>query len=120
MTPGETVTEFIRRVEAKDFAGAAALLADDVHYDNVPLEPKFDGRDAVQSALEGFLSPSPEIVWTVHRQTESGSTVMNERTDRFEMGGVRLEIPVAGVWEVDDTGHIKLWRDYFDLAALNP
>lgn len=118
MTPGDTVTEFIRRVEAKDFAAAGELLADDVHYDNVPLDPKFNGRAEVVAVLEGFLGASPEVAWTVHRQTEGAGVVMNERTDRFEMGGARLEIPVVGVWEVDDNGRITLWRDYFDRSAI--
>jgi limonene-1,2-epoxide hydrolase len=118
MTPGEVVTEFIQRVEAKDFAGAGELLAEDVHYDNVPLTPKFNGRAEVVAVLEGFLGASPEVAWSVHRQTETGRVVMNERTDRFEMGGNRLEIPVVGVWEVADDGRITLWRDYFDRSAI--
>jgi limonene-1,2-epoxide hydrolase len=42
---------------------------------------------------------------------------MNERLDRFEMGGRWVEIAVAGVWEVAG-GRITLWRDYFDLAMF--
>jgi limonene-1,2-epoxide hydrolase len=30
----------------------------------------------------------------------------------------RAEIPVAGMFELDDAGKIKVWRDYFDLATL--
>jgi limonene-1,2-epoxide hydrolase len=44
--------------------------------------------------------------------------VMNERTDRFQMGDRWIEIPVAGVWELRD-GQIALWRDYFDMGQFN-
>jgi limonene-1,2-epoxide hydrolase len=43
--------------------------------------------------------------------------VMNERTDRFEMGGRWIELPVAGLFTVQD-GKITLWRDYFDDATF--
>jgi len=42
---------------------------------------------------------------------------MNERTDRFEMGGRWIELPVAGLFTVQD-GKITLWRDYFDDATF--
>jgi limonene-1,2-epoxide hydrolase len=53
----------------------------------------------------------------VHRQLASGPLVMNERTDRFEMHGRWVDLPVAGVFEVHD-GLITLWRDYFDLPTI--
>jgi limonene-1,2-epoxide hydrolase len=118
MTPGETVLEFIRRVELKKFDAASELLALDVHYDNVPMEPKHDGRGVVKDLLENFLGGSPKVEWRVHRQAETAGTVMNERTDCFELGGQWLEIPVAGIWQVGADGLISLWRDYFDMGAL--
>jgi limonene-1,2-epoxide hydrolase len=42
---------------------------------------------------------------------------MNERTDRFEIGGTWVDLPVAGVFELRD-GRIALWRDYFDLPTI--
>jgi limonene-1,2-epoxide hydrolase len=43
---------------------------------------------------------------------------MNERLDCFHMAGKPVEIPVAGIWEVNDEGLITLWRDYFDLTTV--
>ena len=37
--------------------------------------------------------------------------------DRFRIGSGWLELPVAGVFEVNDEGLITLWRDYFDMGA---
>ena len=41
---------------------------------------------------------------------------MNERLDRFQLGGGWVEVPVAGLFVLRD-GRIALWRDYFDLAT---
>ena len=55
------------------------------------------------------------------RQAASGDNnagvVINERVDRFNMGGRWVELPLAGVFEIKN-GKIALWRDYFDLATF--
>jgi limonene-1,2-epoxide hydrolase len=117
MTPGETVTEFLSRVQKLDLPWACELLAPDVHYDNVPMAP-IDGRDAVRDTLQGFMGSATAVEWRVLRQTETANIVMNERLDRFEINGKWLEIPCAGVWEINAEGLISLWRDYFDLKTF--
>jgi limonene-1,2-epoxide hydrolase len=117
VTPDETVTEFIRRIEAKDVDGAFDLCTDDVEYDNVPM-PTAHGKEAAKGFLGPFVAGATAIEWVVHRQTATGDVVMNERTDRFQLGVRWIEIPVAGVWELRD-GKIALWRDYFDLGQFN-
>jgi limonene-1,2-epoxide hydrolase len=118
MSPGEVVNEFIARVGKLDIDGACELLAPDVHYDNVPMEPKHDGRETVREVLRTFMGDSPSVEWKVARQTETGPIVMNERVDNFHMMGKPLAIPVMGVFEVNDEGLITLWRDYFDLGTV--
>jgi limonene-1,2-epoxide hydrolase len=117
VTPDETVTEFIRRIEAKDVDGALALCTDDLEYDNVPM-PTANGKEATRAFLGPFIEGATAVEWIVHRQTAAGDVVMNERTDRFQLGDRWLEIAVAGVWELRD-GKIALWRDYFDLGQFN-
>jgi limonene-1,2-epoxide hydrolase len=46
-----------------------------------------------------------------------GSVVFIERTDRHRLANGWVELPVTGVWEVQD-GRITLWRDYFDVLTL--
>lgn len=117
MTAVETVNEFIRLIDAKDIEGAVALCADDVEYDNVPM-----GKNIGPAAVLEFLMPMvagvDEVKFIVHRQAATGNVVMNERTDRFTKGGVSADIPVAGIFEVDDDGKITLWRDYFDMGSV--
>ncbi|MBA2280332.1 MAG: nuclear transport factor 2 family protein [Acidimicrobiia bacterium] len=117
MNPDETVTEFIRRIVAKDVEGAFELCADHVVYENVPITA-YEGKAAALEFLGGFVAGADELDWPVHRQAATGSVVMNERTDRFRFGEKWVEVKVVGVWEVED-GSIVLWRDYFDMAEMN-
>jgi limonene-1,2-epoxide hydrolase len=112
----EVVGAFIAAVESKDVAGALALVTDDIEYDNVPM-PTAHGREETGAFLEQFGAMADEIQFVVHRQLADGDTVMNERTDRFRVGGRWLEIKVAGVFVVAG-GQISLWRDYFDLQSF--
>ena len=116
MTPSETVDEFIRRVLADDLDGACALTSEDIEYDNVPV-----GKSVGHQAMKDFLAVMAgigEVTFEVHRQVSAGRTVMNERTDRFHVSGRQIDLPVAGVFELDGDGKICLWRDYFDYATF--
>jgi limonene-1,2-epoxide hydrolase len=116
MTPEQIVTTVINALERKDLDAACSLMTDDVEYDNVPIG-KVVGPAAVASTLGPFFGMCGQIEWVVLHQAASGDVVMNERLDRFEMGGRWVELAVAGVWVVRD-GKVALWRDYFDLGAF--
>jgi limonene-1,2-epoxide hydrolase len=116
-TPEEVVDEFIRRVTSDELASALDLVAPDVEYDNVPMGKNI-GPEAMAEFLGQMATGVTEVEWVVHRQVAVGGTVMNERTDRFLIGGTWLDLPVAGVFEVGDDGLITLWRDYFDMATF--
>jgi limonene-1,2-epoxide hydrolase len=117
MDAESTVTEFIRRVVTGDLAAAGELVADDLEYDNVPIG-KNHGREAMVKFLGGMSNGIDEVEFVVHRQTASGNTVMNERSDRFRIGEAWIDLPVAGVFEVGEDGRITLWRDYFDMKMF--
>ena len=111
-----TVTTFIDRLCAKDLDGALALVTDDVEYDNVPMS-KVHGPQGIRDTLAPFLAGCTNVEWVIHHQAATGDVVMNERTDRFEMGGRWIELGVAGLFVLRD-GRIALWRDYFDLPTF--
>ncbi len=117
MSLGAVVDAFISAIERQDVAAAAALLADDVLYDNVPM-PNIIGRDAVAAAMAAFIGPATSVEWPVSRQVVMGNCVVNERVDKFHFTNGSIVMPVCGVWEVNDEGLITLWRDYFDLATF--
>lgn len=111
----EAVNELIAGCVTKDLDRVAAVCADDMEYDNVPMGKVF-GRDEIITRLTPMVERSDEIEWIVHRQVASATTVMNERSDRFLIAGKWVDLPVMGVFEVAD-GKITLWRDYFDLES---
>jgi len=115
MEPEQIVRDFIAAIEAKNVDAAIALLAEDVSYENMPMDP-IVGRQAVAATLDMFLEPASEVDWPILRQVVDGNTVINERLDRFRIGDGWLELPIAGVFEVE-AGLITLWRDYFDMAS---
>ncbi len=116
MTPSEIVIAFIEAIERKDMDAVLALAADDISYENMPLEPVV-GHDGLAATLEAFLGSASEVDWQILSQHEIGSTVVNERLDRFRMGDGWLELPVAGVFHIDSDDKISLWRDYFDMGT---
>jgi limonene-1,2-epoxide hydrolase len=118
--PGELVSRFVDAIVANDLDTACSLISDDIEYDNVPMG-KMIGKDAFRSGLGPFLDSATEIEWVIHHQVETGDlangVVMNERNDRFKVAGGWMDLPVAGLFIVND-GVITLWRDYFDLATF--
>jgi limonene-1,2-epoxide hydrolase len=116
MTPEQTVDEFLRRVLADDLDGACQLASEDIEYDNVPVGKNI-GHQAMKDFL-GVMSGIGEVTFEIHRQVVVGRTVMNERTDRFVLGDRQIDLPVAGLFELDADGKICLWRDYFDYATF--
>jgi len=117
MNPAEVVDEFIRRVTSDDLDGALQLVTSDVEYDNVPVGTNI-GPEAMRTFLVQMMAGIDEVVFAVHRQVATGNTVLNERLDRFRIGDKWLDLPVAGVFEVNDEGLISLWRDYFDMNTF--
>lgn len=117
MDAEEIVNEFIARIVRLDLDAACELVSDDVEYHNVPIG-KVSGPDGIKGVLGAMVGAIDEVEWIIHRQVASGSLVMNERTDRFAKDGKWMDLPVAGVFEVQD-GRITLWRDYFDMNTFN-
>jgi limonene-1,2-epoxide hydrolase len=113
--PGQVVRAFVAAIERKDIDAALELVTDDVVYDNVPAG-SVTGPDGIRSALSRLLGAAERIEWLTRHQVGTGSVVMNERLDRFQLGGRWVEVPVAGLFVLRD-GRIALWRDYFDLAT---
>src|ERR1051325_588045 len=76
------------------------------------------GREAIHEHYKLHLSVVTDCVIEVTALVVSGDTVFTERVDRMKVAGADLELPVAGVFEVDEAGKITAWRDYFDLLTV--
>ena len=106
------VREFCDIWAKRDIDEIVAYFHPDAVYHNMPMEPA-TGHDAIRSVLQTFVPMSSEIEFVMHAIASSGSTVHTERVDVFQIGPNRVELPVAGVFEIRD-GKIAAWRDYFD------
>jgi limonene-1,2-epoxide hydrolase len=113
-TPTEIVREFCAAFEQKDVDTIGRLLADDVVYHNVGMEPAV-GKEASLASIQGFLDMSESLAFAIHRLAADGDTVLTERTDIFTINGVKAPIPVMGTFDLRD-GLIVGWRDYFDMG----
>ncbi len=111
------VNAFMAEFDAEhpDVDALAAYFTDDAVYHNMPMPPA-EGIEAVKAALAG-VSQMTSKGWEVLHSAASGNVVLNERIDRFEIGGANVVVQVCGVFEIRD-GKIARWRDYFDMASF--
>jgi limonene-1,2-epoxide hydrolase len=101
-----------------DLDGIMSYFAEDAVWDNVPMAPA-KGKAAIREMTHGFLKDSSGFAAKILRSAHVGNTVFNERVDTLKMkSGKSADVPVAGVFELDDNGKIILWRDFFDLATF--
>jgi limonene-1,2-epoxide hydrolase len=95
-----------------------SYFAEDAVWDNVPMTPAI-GKAAIREMTNGFLKDTATFGVKVLKSAHEGNVVFNSRIDSITMkNGKKADIPVAGMFELDDAGKIKVWRDYFDLATF--
>ena len=110
-----TVEGFLNALQDADFETIAAVLDDDLVYENVGLSRIRGGHRTVKllRKMDGRVGFEVKI----HRIAADGAAVLTERTDALIFGPLRLQFWVCGVFEVHD-GQITLWRDYFDFFDM--
>ena len=111
----QVVGKFMTAWSRRNLDEIMSFFDDDAVYHNIPMAPA-RGKDAIKGAINTFLPMAKSIEFKVLTTAAAGNLVMNERVDIFDMGGKRIELPVAGVFEIRH-GKIAAWRDYFDLAS---
>jgi limonene-1,2-epoxide hydrolase len=113
--PTAVVQAFLTAFEAMDFDTALEYLAADVEYTNIPIGT-LRGHDGVRQALGPFFAPIHENDFVVKHIAADGPVVFIERLDRHRLDHGWRELPVVGVFEIED-GLIARWREYFDMAT---
>jgi len=114
----DLVTAFIDCWSEKNVDTILDYFAEDAVYTNVPIDPPNRGKAEIRAAIEQFMGMAEAMEFIVHHQSETaGAVVMNERTDRFLVNGKWIELPVMGIFEVQN-GKIRAWRDYFDMGQF--
>ncbi|MGE3773070.1 MAG: limonene-1,2-epoxide hydrolase family protein [Gammaproteobacteria bacterium] len=116
----ELVTRFCQSLLAADMAASCRYLAPDVYYHNMPWDPVV-GHDAVRKVLDPLVHGANCALrrMQVEHTLADGDIVMNARLETWERQGVRVELPVAGLFVVRD-GLVRRWIDYWDLATIAP
>ncbi|MGH7815206.1 MAG: SgcJ/EcaC family oxidoreductase [Candidatus Binataceae bacterium] len=111
----KVVTAFIDAWPRRDVEELLEFFTDDAVYHNIPMQAA-RGKEAIRAVINMFLPMAKSVEFKILHTVASGNVVMNERVDIFDLGGKKIELPVAGVFEVTG-GKISAWRDYFDLAT---
>jgi limonene-1,2-epoxide hydrolase len=111
----QVIVDFIEAWSRLDPSELADFFTEDGVYHNMPSQP-VEGRANVEALIRGFSAGWTETTWDVLTIMSSGDTVVAERVDRTTAGDRSVDLPVVGVFELED-GKIKVWRDYFDLGT---
>jgi limonene-1,2-epoxide hydrolase len=117
----ESAETVVRKFHAawlqSDLDELVSFFSDDAVYTD-PARGVHHGIDAIRAELAAQVKIVPSTSIDIKKLVASGGTVMVERVDNFKLGGKPFDLEVAGVFEVDDSGRIKRWRDYYDLKSL--
>ncbi len=117
-TPKTIVLDMLASWERRDYDQIMSSFADDAVYHNIPVAP-IHGKKAIGEIFRAFFELMDVSILEVVNSAAEGNVVFTERIDRFRFAktGVRLDLPVNGVFEVRG-GKIVSFRDYFDLASF--
>jgi len=107
------IRDFLAAWERRDTQHILDCFADDAVYHSIPLTP-IAGKAAIREFVAKFADVPPGRL-EIRHQVASGNVVMNERTDYIALNGVRVVLPICGVFEIEE-GRIRAWREYFDLT----
>ncbi|MCX8072467.1 MAG: nuclear transport factor 2 family protein [Candidatus Binatia bacterium] len=111
----EIVVAFCEAWRERNIDRLLEFFHPDAVYHNMPLPP-LQGLDAIRATLETFVGPAESIEFEILHLASKDNVVFTERIDRFRFLGKDVELPVAGVFEIEN-GKIRAWRDYFDMQT---
>lgn len=102
--------------EARDWEGAASLIADDglIHYVE---EEAMLGSEAMRTHLQRIGPALTRVEFKMRSMGVIDGAVMIERIDEFDFKGHTAATPVYGTMEIADN-KIKVWREYFDQQQM--
>ena len=94
-----------------------SMLADDARYQPiVPIAPVRHGADAICGEMERQYKLYDECACDILHIAVSGNTVFTERVDTVRQlaNGHKTTTNVVGVFDLDLSGKIIWWREYWD------
>jgi limonene-1,2-epoxide hydrolase len=95
-------------------------FADDAEWQLwVPGGPTLKGREAIGKDIVRQLKFCNRMKCGLLSITSSDTQVMTERHDTFFAGDVKVDHYLMAVYDLDESGRIKAWREYFDVADVD-
>lgn len=114
----QIVNDLFKAWSSLDLDAIMSYFSEDAVWDNVPMQPA-KGKAAIRDLTAGFLKDANGFSAKILRTVHEGNVIFNERVDTLMLkSGKKADIPVAGVFELDNNGKIRMWRDYFDLNTF--
>jgi limonene-1,2-epoxide hydrolase len=113
----ETTNSFIQALESKNIDGVAKTLADDVHFEDVPMGVH-KGKIKALEKVADFFSKAASLRWDNHRIIHQDNVVVIERTSHITLNGKSMVLPMVLILEFNASGLIQVFKDYFDLKTL--
>jgi limonene-1,2-epoxide hydrolase len=104
-----------------DFAALASYFAENGSYQPlVPATEQIIGRSAIAAALEKQYRTYYECRCEIHASAAMGRFVFTERTDHVTLHAEDRKVGsrVCAVFEMDDSGKIDSWREYWDTGDV--
>jgi limonene-1,2-epoxide hydrolase len=103
----------------EDLDEPLSLLADDVTYQViVPITEPIRGREAIKAEWEQMMTRVPKQRHEMKNVGSNDRVVFTERVDYAEMNGHWASIPLVAVFELNNEGKIKSWREYLDSGNV--
>ena len=125
MSPTDIVIRFLDRWNLGIDEVEAAFhdtFNEDTIYDNVGSVVTIGPRESTALVREGSQRAGfVRMGYDMLNTCADGNKVYTERVDRFyDASGVEFHsLRVIGIFEIDVSGMIAAWRDYFDSAAMD-
>jgi limonene-1,2-epoxide hydrolase len=118
--PAQFVTDFCNSLLGGDMVKTCTFLAPNVLYHNMPW-PAVTGHAEVRKVLDPLVHGTNRAlkIMDIQHTVCTGEVVMNARVETWERRGVRVELPVAGLFVIKNDLILK-WCDYWDLATIQP
>ncbi|WP_066555986.1 limonene-1,2-epoxide hydrolase family protein [Croceicoccus bisphenolivorans] len=111
------VRAFISAWNAKDRDAIGRAFHPDIRCTGANY-PTAEGREAAITLCDPFLV-ADAIDWQILNCAVRGTTVFTERVDRFfYTGKPELVVEACGVFDLDESGLIRRWHDYFDTTDI--
>lgn len=119
MTSTERILDFMNCWERYDLDGALSRITDDASFSPDLVSEPVVGREALAKLWGFYMEMMQAYEMKVVNIVGSDKVVCLERVEYVVTPKQqKVALPIVGVYELDDDGKIKAWRDYVESTAL--